>query len=140
MNRNCNDQKSAPLTTVDDISAGPLGFASLGCASTLRRQGRKRGRSPTLKHSLVLSLSFSLPLSTLQIPPFSPFYCASAAWLVRTTLRRRYSVVAHRNARLVAIYTVYTSPTHPPIPNHLPTLIVTPHGMWFLVLRWQKFI
>ena len=27
-----------------------------------------------------------------------------------------------------AIYTVYTSPTHPPIPNHLPTLIVTPHG------------
>lgn len=30
-----------------------------------------------------------------------------------------------------AIYTVYTSPTHPPIPNHLPTLIVTPHGMLF---------
>ncbi|KAM5533293.1 hypothetical protein V8D89_013070, partial [Ganoderma adspersum] len=27
-----------------------------------------------------------------------------------------------------AIYTVYTSPSHPPIPNHLPTLIVTPHG------------
>ncbi|KAI0065429.1 hypothetical protein BV25DRAFT_1798658, partial [Artomyces pyxidatus] len=27
-----------------------------------------------------------------------------------------------------AIYAVYTSPTHPPIPNHLPTLIVTPHG------------
>ncbi|RDX56649.1 hypothetical protein OH76DRAFT_1451721 [Lentinus brumalis] len=29
---------------------------------------------------------------------------------------------------MAAIYTVYTSPTHPPIPNHLPTLIVTPHG------------
>jgi hypothetical protein len=28
----------------------------------------------------------------------------------------------------IAIYAVYTSPTHPPIPNHLPTLIVTPHG------------
>jgi hypothetical protein len=30
---------------------------------------------------------------------------------------------------MAAIYSVYTSPTHPPIPNHLPTLIVTPHGM-----------
>ncbi|KAH9842635.1 uncharacterized protein C8Q71DRAFT_698954, partial [Rhodofomes roseus] len=29
---------------------------------------------------------------------------------------------------ITAIYTVYTSPNHPPIPNHLPTLIVTPHG------------
>ncbi|KAI1795765.1 hypothetical protein LXA43DRAFT_970198 [Ganoderma leucocontextum] len=29
---------------------------------------------------------------------------------------------------MAAIYTVYTSPSHPPIPNHLPTLIVTPHG------------
>lgn len=29
-----------------------------------------------------------------------------------------------------AIYAVYTSPTHAPIPNHLPTLIVTPHGTW----------
>ncbi|KAI0035949.1 hypothetical protein K488DRAFT_42269, partial [Vararia minispora EC-137] len=29
---------------------------------------------------------------------------------------------------LQAIYAVYTSPNHPPIPNHLPTLIVTPHG------------
>jgi hypothetical protein len=28
-----------------------------------------------------------------------------------------------------AIYTVYTSPNHPSVPNHLPTLIVTPHGM-----------
>ncbi|KAF8509285.1 hypothetical protein JB92DRAFT_2947619 [Gautieria morchelliformis] len=27
-----------------------------------------------------------------------------------------------------AVYSVYTSPTHPPMPNHLPTLIVTPHG------------
>lgn len=27
-----------------------------------------------------------------------------------------------------AIYTVYTSPNHPSVPNHLPTLIVTPHG------------
>ncbi|KAF9246224.1 hypothetical protein BU15DRAFT_70334 [Melanogaster broomeanus] len=29
---------------------------------------------------------------------------------------------------MAAIYAVYTSPTHPPVPNHLPTLIVTPHG------------
>ncbi|OJA20029.1 hypothetical protein AZE42_07903 [Rhizopogon vesiculosus] len=29
---------------------------------------------------------------------------------------------------MAAIYAVYTSPTHPPIPNHLPTLVVTPHG------------
>ncbi|KAF8636583.1 hypothetical protein AX17_003394 [Amanita inopinata Kibby_2008] len=29
---------------------------------------------------------------------------------------------------MAAIYSVYTSPNHPPIPNHLPTLIVTPHG------------
>lgn len=29
---------------------------------------------------------------------------------------------------LTAIYTVYTSPNHPSVPNHLPTLIVTPHG------------
>ncbi|KAL5511186.1 hypothetical protein ACEPAH_4401 [Sanghuangporus vaninii] len=39
---------------------------------------------------------------------------------------------AHRrrnsSPEIVAIYAVYTSPTHTPIPNHLPTLIVTPHG------------
>ncbi|KAF8231314.1 hypothetical protein L208DRAFT_74203 [Tricholoma matsutake] len=29
---------------------------------------------------------------------------------------------------MAAIYAVYTSPNHSPIPNHLPTLIVTPHG------------
>ncbi|KIJ16844.1 hypothetical protein PAXINDRAFT_131795 [Paxillus involutus ATCC 200175] len=29
---------------------------------------------------------------------------------------------------MAAIYAVYTSPSHPPVPNHLPTLIVTPHG------------
>ncbi|KAI0797900.1 hypothetical protein C8Q75DRAFT_24565 [Abortiporus biennis] len=38
----------------------------------------------------------------------------------------RYS--SNSGWRMAAIYTVYTSPTHPPIPNHLPTLIVTPHG------------
>ncbi|CAD6890289.1 unnamed protein product [Tilletia controversa] len=27
-----------------------------------------------------------------------------------------------------AVYSIYTSPNHAPIPNHLPTLIVTPHG------------
>jgi len=31
---------------------------------------------------------------------------------------------------LAAIYTVYTSPNHPSVPNHLPSLIVTPHGMF----------
>ncbi|GMK59600.1 hypothetical protein CspeluHIS016_0802060 [Cutaneotrichosporon spelunceum] len=29
---------------------------------------------------------------------------------------------------MAAIYTVFTSPHHAPMPNHLPTLIVTPHG------------
>lgn len=33
-----------------------------------------------------------------------------------------------------AIYAVYTSPSHPPIPNHLPTLIVTPHGYYPFLL------
>ena len=33
-----------------------------------------------------------------------------------------------------AIYAVYTSPNHPPIPNHLPTLIVTPHGMFVCII------
>lgn len=27
-----------------------------------------------------------------------------------------------------AIYTIFTSPDHPPVPDHLPTLIVTPAG------------
>jgi hypothetical protein len=27
-----------------------------------------------------------------------------------------------------ATYAIYTSPTHKPIPDHLPTLIITPHG------------
>lgn len=29
---------------------------------------------------------------------------------------------------MAAIYSVFTSPHHAPMPNHLPTLIVTPHG------------
>ncbi|KAH9484340.1 hypothetical protein JR316_0003821 [Psilocybe cubensis] len=33
---------------------------------------------------------------------------------------------------MAAIYAVYTSPSHPPIPNHLPTLIVTPHENYLL--------
>ncbi|KAL8283772.1 hypothetical protein RQP46_005204 [Phenoliferia psychrophenolica] len=27
-----------------------------------------------------------------------------------------------------AVYSIFTSPSHPPMPDHLPTLIVTPHG------------
>ncbi|GAA5820155.1 hypothetical protein JCM10212_000265 [Sporobolomyces blumeae] len=27
-----------------------------------------------------------------------------------------------------AVYSIFTSPNHPPVPDHLPTLIVTPHG------------
>lgn len=27
-----------------------------------------------------------------------------------------------------AVYSIFTSPHHPPVPEHLPTLIVTPHG------------
>lgn len=39
----------------------------------------------------------------------------------------------HPSSPFKAIYAVYTSPSHPPIPNHLPTLIVTPHGTHFLL-------
>ena len=41
---------------------------------------------------------------------------------------------------MAAIYSVYTSPTHPPIPNHLPTLIVTPHGNVPLIYSLVIFI
>ncbi|GAA5837015.1 hypothetical protein JCM9279_007733 [Rhodotorula babjevae] len=27
-----------------------------------------------------------------------------------------------------AVYSIFTSPHHPPVPDHLPTLVVTPHG------------
>ncbi|KAI6045420.1 hypothetical protein EDC04DRAFT_2865341 [Pisolithus marmoratus] len=53
----------------------------------------------------LLSLDFPWPVSSLVLP----------------VVRCQYTV-------LEAIYAVYTSPTHPPVPNHLPTLIVTPHG------------
>ena len=29
-----------------------------------------------------------------------------------------------------ATYAIYTSPNHAPVPYHLPTLIVTPYGMF----------
>ncbi|GAA5942665.1 uncharacterized protein JCM15063_000855 [Sporobolomyces koalae] len=29
---------------------------------------------------------------------------------------------------VAAVYSIFTSPNHPPVPDHLPTLIVTPHG------------
>ena len=54
---------------------------------------------------------------------------AHGRWLV---LIRLLSPSADKHAYpcncYAAIYTVYTSPNHAPIPNHLPTLIVTPHG------------
>lgn len=34
----------------------------------------------------------------------------------------------HPSSTRAASYSVFTSPNHAPIPNHLPTLIVTPHG------------
>ena len=55
---------------------------------------------------------------------------AHGRWLVLILLLSpRMNKHAHLCDCHAAIYTVYTSPTHPPIPNHLPTLIVTPHGM-----------
>jgi neural Wiskott-Aldrich syndrome protein len=44
---------------------------------------------------------------------------------------------------MAAIYSVYASPTHPPLPNHLPTLIVTPHGNFpslFLLFLLSSFL
>ncbi|KAL5532693.1 hypothetical protein ACEPAF_4467 [Sanghuangporus sanghuang] len=65
----------------------------------------------------------------ILIPPSShiPQEFARHGWYVLLP-----SGFAHRRRNsspaFVAIYAVYTSPTHTPIPNHLPTLIVTPHG------------
>lgn len=39
----------------------------------------------------------------------------------RATLTPRSFVCA-------AVYSIFTSPHHPPVPDHLPTLIVTPNG------------
>ncbi|GAA6022200.1 hypothetical protein JCM10207_003940 [Rhodosporidiobolus poonsookiae] len=33
-----------------------------------------------------------------------------------------------RDRSMSAVYSIFTSPHHPPVPDHLPTLIVTPHG------------
>ena len=35
---------------------------------------------------------------------------------------------SNASSLFAAIYTVFTSPYHAPIPDHLPTLVVTPHG------------
>lgn len=47
------------------------------------------------------------------------------------TLRVADAKEAHHPVRglfLAAVYTIFTSPNHPLVPGHLPTLIVTPHG------------
>lgn len=44
------------------------------------------------------------------------------------SLCRPPSLTVCYSITMAAIYAVYTSPTHLPVPNHLPTLIVTPHG------------
>ncbi|KAG9017082.1 hypothetical protein FRB90_001812 [Tulasnella sp. 427] len=46
----------------------------------------------------------------------------------RESLRKSPTGRAKEDVAMAAIYTIFSSPTHPPIPNHLPTLIVTPHG------------
>jgi hypothetical protein len=47
------------------------------------------------------------------------------------SLRVAEAKEAHHPVRgllLAAVYTIFTSPNHPLVPGHLPTLIVTPHG------------
>lgn len=79
--------------------------------------------NPHLQGSLPLLFIHSRPL--LAHSQLVSWSCGS--WLVLHSLLH----LARSNilTSCAAIYTVYTSPTHPPIPNHLPTLIVTPHGM-----------
>ena len=43
-------------------------------------------------------------------------------------IRRTSALLTFASMHLPAIYSIYTSPNHAPIPNHLPTLIVTPYG------------
>ena len=68
----------------------------------------------------VVWLPFLITQSSLQ--PAQLLSHPDHGWCVSPPLRP-YKVLTS-----TAIYAVYTSPTHPPVPNHLPTLIVTPHG------------
>jgi len=60
--------------------------------------------------------------------------CSVFAWLagwlagcsqIRIESRKETSADTESST---AIYTIFTSPDHPPVPDHLPTLIVTPSG------------
>lgn len=61
-------------------------------------------------------------------------------WLVSSLLSQPRLIVVYRD--FTAIYAVYTSPQHPPLPNHLPTLIVTPHGRYYRCswLPWLNLV
>lgn len=73
---------------------------------------------------------------TVVVFPFSTISLARnrrSSPLIHTPSSSRWpvslpSLVLYSTLTSLAIYAVYTSPTHPPVPNHLPTLIVTPHG------------
>lgn len=70
-----------------------------------------------------------IPLSPSRlVAPHSRTAPVHAPWLVEN-----YQIIppsfGSRKTLRSAIYAVYTSPAHPPLANHLPTLIVTPHGM-----------
>jgi hypothetical protein len=66
-------------------------------------------------------------LTAPTIPLFPSLIYFQAKWLVRV-VAPQFSTQFTIYGFLTAIYTVYTSPNHPSVPNHLPTLIVTPHG------------
>lgn len=42
--------------------------------------------------------------------------------------RPKYATLTPRPFVCAAVYSIFTSPHHPPVPDHLPTLIVTPNG------------
>lgn len=66
-------------------------------------------RAPTSPHET------RSPCQVRSLPPCS----SSPSWLRS----------AHASSFLpAAVYSIFTSPHHPPVPDHLPTLIVTPHG------------
>lgn len=86
-----------------------------GCSATLTRSEQECARSLKQRRSRLNRLHL--------LPAASP---SQSAWPVSLPRPASDSLLTTAHT---AIYTVYTSPNHPPIPNHLPTLIVTPHGM-----------
>lgn len=100
------------------------------CVLGGKTDGRPRDRFPLAAASQPGSpTSIIYPSSKLPPrlpPPLSP-PLAHAPWLVDSVLPTALTFRSLLSLRS-AIYAVYTSPAHPPLANHLPTLIVTPHG------------